>query len=58
MIYRISSSVSEETFTNVSIVTQSHDHYIKVNGKGAQVGQVKQKELLDKIDFLAKRGDW
>jgi 1-phosphofructokinase family hexose kinase len=50
--------VSEETRTNVSIVTQSHDHYIKVNEKGPRVDEVKQKELLDKIDSLAKPGDW
>jgi 1-phosphofructokinase family hexose kinase len=50
--------VSEETRTNVSIVTQSHDHYIKANEKGPLVDEAKQKELLDKIDSLAKRGDW
>jgi 1-phosphofructokinase family hexose kinase len=50
--------VSEETRTNVSIVTQSHDHYIKVNEKGPLVDESKQKELLDKIDSLAKPGDW
>jgi len=50
--------VSEETRTNVSIVTQSHDHYIKVNEKGPLVDETKQKELLDKIDSLAVRGDW
>ena len=50
--------VSEETRTNVSIVTQSHDHYIKVNEKGPLVDEAKQKELLDKIDSLAKPEDW
>lgn len=50
--------VSEETRTNVSIVTQAHDHYIKVNEKGPVVDAAKQKELLDKIDSLAKPGDW
>ena len=50
--------VSEETRTNVSIVTQSHDHYIKVNEKGPLVSEAKQKELLDRIDTLAKPGDW
>ena len=50
--------VSEETRTNVSIVTQSHDHYIKVNEKGPLVDESKQKELLEKIDSLAKAGDW
>jgi 1-phosphofructokinase family hexose kinase len=50
--------VAGETRTNVSIVTQSHDHYIKVNEKGPLVDVAKQQELLDKIDSLAKRGDW
>jgi 1-phosphofructokinase family hexose kinase len=50
--------VSEETRTNVSIVTQSHDHYLKVNEKGPLVDESKQKELLDKIDALATSGDW
>lgn len=50
--------VVEETRTNVSIVTQSHDHYIKVNEKGPLVDGSKQTELLDKIDSLAKTGDW
>lgn len=50
--------VPGETRTNVSIVTQSHDHYIKVNEKGPLVDQSKQQELLEKIDSLAKPGDW
>ena len=50
--------VPGETRTNVSIVTQSHNHYIKVNEKGPLVDADKQKELLDKIDALAGPGDW
>lgn len=50
--------VPGETRTNVSIVTQSHDHYIKVNEKGPLVDANKQKELLEKIDGLARPGDW
>jgi 1-phosphofructokinase family hexose kinase len=50
--------VSGETRTNISIVTQAHDHYIKVNEKGPLVDGVKQEELLRKIDSLAKPGDW
>ncbi|MEW6403971.1 MAG: 1-phosphofructokinase [Chloroflexota bacterium] len=50
--------VAEETRTNVSIVMQSHYHYIKVNEKGPRVDEAKQQELLDKIDSLAKNGDW
>lgn len=50
--------VSEETRTNVSIVTVSHDHYIKVNEKGPLVDEFRQAELLTKIDSLANDGDW
>jgi 1-phosphofructokinase family hexose kinase len=50
--------VPGETRTNISIVTQSHDHYLKANEKGPQVDAAKQEELLDKIDVLAKPGDW
>ncbi len=50
--------VTGETRTNVSIVTQSHDHYIKVNEKGPQVDASKQQEMLDKISTLTKPGDW
>jgi len=50
--------IAGDTRTNVSIVTQSHDHYIKVNEKGPLVEADKQRELLDKIDALAQRGDW
>jgi 1-phosphofructokinase family hexose kinase len=50
--------VPGETRTNVSIVTQAHAHYIKVNEKGPQIEPDKQQELLDKIDTLAQPGDW
>jgi len=50
--------VPGETRTNVSIVTQSHDHYIKVNEKGPLVDAARQRELLEKIDSLARPGDW
>ncbi|HEU4744903.1 MAG TPA: 1-phosphofructokinase [Anaerolineales bacterium] len=50
--------VPGETRTNVSIVTQSHDRYIKVNEKGPLVDETRQQELLEKIDSLAKPGDW
>lgn len=50
--------VPGETRTNVSIVTQAHDHYIKVNEKGPLVEAANQTELLDKIDSLARPGDW
>jgi len=50
--------ITGETRTNVSIVTQSHNHYIKVNEKGPLVDAAKQTELLDKIGALAKPSDW
>jgi 1-phosphofructokinase family hexose kinase len=50
--------VPGETRTNVSIVTEALDHYIKVNEKGPLVDDAKQKELLERIDFLATPGDW
>ncbi len=50
--------VPGETRTNVSLVTQSHDHYIKANEKGPLVPAAQQDELLDKIGALARRGDW
>jgi 1-phosphofructokinase family hexose kinase len=50
--------VPGETRTNVSIVTESHDNYIKVNEKGPQVGADQQEELLAKIDAITKPGDW
>lgn len=50
--------VDTETRTNISIVTQAHDHYIKVNEKGPLVDKEKQAELLDKIEATAQAGDW
>lgn len=50
--------VPGETRTNVSIVTTSHAHYIKANETGPLVDSAKQKELLDKVESLAQRGDW
>ena len=50
--------VPGETRTNVSLVTVSHDHYIKANEKGPAVPAAQQGELLDKIGALARRGDW
>lgn len=50
--------VTGETRTNISIVTQSGGHYIKVNEKGPLVEKACQQELIDKIDSLARPGDW
>jgi len=51
-------SIDGETRTNISIVTEKHDHYIKVNEKGPLVDEPKQRELLDKIASIAGPGDW
>lgn len=50
--------VTGETRTNISIVTPSGGHYIKVNEKGPLVEEACQQELIDKIDSLARPGDW
>ncbi len=50
--------VPGETRSNISIVTESHDHYVKVNEKGPLVNEAKQQELLDKVCSLTKEGDW
>jgi len=50
--------VTGETRTNISIVTQSGEHYIKVNEKGPLVEPARQQELIDKIDSLARPSDW
>ena len=50
--------VAGETRTNVSIVTQNNDKYIKVNEQGPLVDKEKQQELLDRIDAVAQPGDW
>lgn len=50
--------IAGETRSNVSIVTQSHNRYIKINEEGPLVDAAKQKELLDKVDSLAKLGEW
>jgi len=51
-------SIPGETRTNISIVTERHDHYIKVNEKGPLVDEAQQRELLDKVASIARSGDW
>jgi fructose-1-phosphate kinase PfkB-like protein len=46
-----------ETRTNVSIVSQSHEHYIKANVSGPTISSARQAELAQKIRLLAKPGD-
>jgi 1-phosphofructokinase family hexose kinase len=47
-----------ETRTNISIVTENHGHYIKVNEKGPLAGPEDQAALLAKIGAISQPGDW
>ena len=47
-----------ETRTNVSIVSEGRDHYVKANEPGPAVSAGEQQELIDKISALAKARDW
>jgi len=47
-----------ETRTNISIVTPGGEHYIKVNEKGPLVSKQQQAEMISKVKWLAKPGDW
>lgn len=49
--------VPGETRTNVSVVSQNHDHYLKANEPGPTISTEKQQELAGKIRSLAKTGD-
>lgn len=50
--------VDDETRTNVSIVSESHDHYVKANEPGPTISAAAQEELLAQIRRLAQPGDW
>lgn len=50
--------VSGETRTNVSIVSQADDHYLKVNEPGPAITQANQKDLVEKIRGRANPDDW
>jgi 1-phosphofructokinase family hexose kinase len=50
--------VAGETRTNVSIVSQSHDHYIKANEPGPTICADDQARLLAQVQTLAQSGDW
>lgn len=50
--------VDGETRTNVSIVTEAHERYIKVNEPGPTVGVEAQEALLARAGDLAREGDW
>jgi len=50
--------VTGETRTNVSIVTEDPDHYIKVNEPGPTISLPEQESLLDKVANLAQPESW
>ena len=50
--------IEGETRTNVSIVTEQHDRYLKVNESGPTVSAADQRELLAQIAQLVQPGDW
>lgn len=50
--------LAEETRTNISVLADQDGHYIKVNENGPTISQSHQKELLNKVNELAKAGDW
>jgi 1-phosphofructokinase family hexose kinase len=50
--------VEGETRTNVSIVSESHDHYVKANEPGPTIAAADQEKLLVQIQRLAQPGDW
>ena len=50
--------VDEETRSNISIVTEAHDHYVKVNEAGPTISAAAQDTLMTKIRTLAQPGDW
>lgn len=50
--------VEGETRTNVSIVDEKHDHYIKVNEPGPVINAGAQAAMLAKVRELAQPGSW
>ena len=50
--------IQGETRTNISIVTENHSHYIKVNEKGPLATAEDQAALLAKINAVTRPGDW
>ncbi len=50
--------VAGETRTNVSIVSLSQSRYVKANEPGPTISPQEQQALLEKINSLAKEGDW
>lgn len=50
--------IEGETRTNVSIVTDQHDRYLKVNESGPTISETDQRELLAQVEQLVQPGDW
>lgn len=50
--------VSEETRTNVSIVSETERHYIKVNEPGPTISAREVAALMEMIDGKVHPGDW
>lgn len=50
--------VRGETRTNISIVPEHHERYIKVNEPGPNVDEDAQEALLQRVRDLARAGDW
>ncbi len=51
-------SVSGETRTNVSVVTEPASHYLKVNEPGPTISTSELDELRRKVRALSRDGDW
>ncbi len=50
--------IAGETRSNISIVTEDHARYLKVNDPGPTIIPAEQTALLERIRALAKPGDW
>jgi len=50
--------VAGETRTNVSIVTEAHDHYVKANEPGPTISPAEGIALVQQVRRLARAGDW
>lgn len=50
--------IEGETRTNVSILTEQHDRYLKVNESGPTVSEAAQTALLGQMAQLIQPGDW
>ncbi|MBT3389441.1 MAG: 1-phosphofructokinase [Chloroflexi bacterium] len=50
--------VDGETRTNVSIVTEAHDRFVKVNEPGPTISAAEQLSLIEKVRQLSQPDDW